>query len=93
MKTLRFFGIQIKVAFCIDRVKRMTFDIPDWADDCYVHNSDTKDAVIRYFKGGTPHFIDLPKCKKADCVSVSKLYNKDRTCYNTDRKIVVDVYL
>lgn len=89
MKTCRFFGLQIM--FSIDRVKRMTFSIPDWADDCWTYSID-KAHCIRYFKGGTAHYIDLPKCKKAVVVSVDKLYNKDRTGYNTNRKIVVDVY-
>lgn len=91
MKTYRFFGFRI--AFCIDRVKRMTFNIPDWADDCWTYSSDDKPYCVRYFKGGTAHYIDLPKCKKADVVSVDKLYNKGRTGYNTNRKIVVDVYI
>lgn len=93
MKTKRIFGLELSFHFSIERVKRMTFSIPDWADDCSVYNSDTSEAIIRYWKGSTKYFIKLPKCKRAKEISVSKLYNKDRTGYNTNRKIVVDVYL
>ncbi len=93
MKTYRIFGFNVKVAFCIDRVKRLTLDIPDWADDTWTHTNDDGTISVRYFKGSKPFYIDLPKCEKADVVSVSKLYNKDRTGYAKNRKIVVDAYV
>ena len=94
MKTYRIFGFNVKVTFYIDRVKRLTLDIPDWADDTWTHvDADDGTISVRYFKGCKPFYIDLPKCKKADVVSVSKLYNKDRTGYNTNRKIIVDAYI
>lgn len=90
MKTYRFCGLQI--TFRIDRVKRMTFDIPDWANDCWTYSGD-RPHCVRYWRGETAYYIDLPKCKGAKVVSVDRLYNKDRTGYNSNRKIVIDVYL
>lgn len=95
MKTYRFLGLELKIAFCLSRVKRLEIDIPSWADDCYVHKSDTPDAIVRYWKGGEVYFIELPKCKKAKEISCSGMYEiiDDKREYAKNRKIVVDIYL
>jgi len=94
MRIFRFFGIEIKTLFTLNRVKRLTFDIPCWADDCYVHNSDGSEAVIRYWRGGEAYYIKLPKCIRAKEISVSRMYCivDDNREYAQNRKIVVDVY-
>lgn len=95
MRTLKLFGLEINMSFSLNRVKRMVFDIPDWADDCYVHNCNTPKAVIRYWRGGEKYFIDLPKCIKAKEISVSRMYaiSNGVRDYTQNRKVAVDVYL
>jgi hypothetical protein len=94
MKTYKIFGIQIDLAFClkISRVKRINIDIPDWADDCHLNISDSK-PIIKYYKGTTPYFINIPKCKKAVQISRDKLYDRINGGYKQNRKIVIDLYL
>lgn len=95
MRTLKFFGLELNVSLKLNRVKRMEIDIPYWADDCYIHNSDTSKAIIIYWRGGQKYNIDLPKCIKAKEIIVSRKYtiaNGVRS-YTKNRKVVVDVYL
>lgn len=91
-RSFRFLGIQFRISFQVNRIKRMSFDIPDWADDCHIDMSDTPNAIIMYWKGSEKYFIELPKCIKADMVQLTPLYASDRTTYNSNRKIVVDLW-
>jgi hypothetical protein len=98
MKTYRILGIEINFSFSIRRVKRLTFDLPDWADDTCITTSDVNNNKIphkiKYYKGSTRYYIDLPKCIDAQEVSLTPMYgivNNDRVRM-TNRKIVVDIY-
>ena len=97
MKTIKFFGIQIDWSFAFWRVKRLTFDLPDWADDTCVTTSDVDgnqiQPTIKYYKGSTRYYIDLPKCKKANDVFITPMYDRKNNCRMSNRKIIVDVYL
>ena len=73
-------------------VERVVFNIPDWADDVGLYTDKEGIVKVRYFKGVTPYYIDLPKCKKVNLVSVTKKYNNDRTGYNKNRKVGIDCY-
>lgn len=71
MKTIRILGfskrtaIQIDWSFTFWRIKRLTFSIPDWADDTCVTTTDKDDnnipPIIKYYKGSTRYYIPLPK--------------------------------
>jgi len=97
MKTIKIGNIVMNIAFNVDifRRKRLTFDLPAWADDTCVTHLDTPDNVykIKYYKCSKRFYIDLPKCKRARLVSLTPLNSiKDGILqHNTDRKIVVDI--
>jgi hypothetical protein len=87
---MRLFNLQISFYFSIKRVKRISFDIPYWAKDVGVY----KNTCIRYFKGFTPYYIEIPRCKKAECIFVDKMYivENRKKLYNKNRQIVLDVF-
>lgn len=98
MKTFKILGFDVRLFFSVRRVKRLTFDLPDWADDTCITTTDVDDKPmphkIKYYKGSTRYYIDLPKCSDAVKVSLTPLYgivNGVRSRM-TDRKIVVDVF-
>ncbi len=98
MKTKRFLGLELKFQFSLKRVKRIYVPIPDWADDTHLTRFDYEERKLMpqkvcYWKQATPFYIEIPKCKEAVQVSVSNLYNKDRTAYEKNREIVIDLYL
>ena len=99
MKTFRIFGLDIRLFFSVRRVKRLTFDLPDWADDTCITTTglDCKPIPhkIKFYKGNVRHYIDLPKCKDASIVSLTPLYGivDGVRARNTNRKIVVDIFL
>jgi hypothetical protein len=79
------------------RKKRLTYNIPDWADDVCVSRWD-KNGIqvpwyIKYYKGSTRYTINIPSCKKVNTISLTPLYNKNRTGYSINRKIIIDIYL
>jgi len=101
MKTFRKFGIQIDFSLSIRRVKRMTFSIPDWADDAHLRQGrpmedgwGTPDGKTKicYFKGGKAFYIDVPDCKEAVEVFVTPMKNRATLAYNTNRVVIVDLY-
>lgn len=96
MKRIKFLGIEIEYFFSFSRVKRLTFDLPDWADDTCVSAinmfGDEIPPTIKYYKGSNVFYIDLPKCKTAKMVSLSPMYDKVNKCRMKNRKIVVDIY-
>ena len=107
MKTIRFLGIEIKCHFKINRVKRISVDIPDRAKDASVQsyilkgNNLLSDPIyldnprISYWnsKKVKMEYIDLPKCKRAEEISVSPLRDRVNGGYHKNRKIVIDLYL
>ena len=86
-------GYDISLRLLYSVKKRITVAIPDNADDTWLRRDRRGVLKIQYFKNGTPFYIDIPKCKDAHVVSVSKLYNKDRTGYAKNRKIVIDLIM
>lgn len=98
MKKIRFLGLQVDFHLSIRRVKRLQFDLPDWADDTCITTYDVDDKPIphkiKYYKGSTRFYIDLPKCKDAVKVFLTPLYSivDGKRVRSTDRKIIVDVY-
>ncbi len=99
MKTFRIFGLDITLLFSVKPVKRLIFDLPDWADDTCITNKDVNGASIphkiKYYRGSTSYYIDLPKCKDAKCVSITPMYFIDnhKKVDTKNRKIVVDLFL
>ena len=98
MKRFRILGFDVRFFFSLRRIKRLTFDLPDWADDTCITTLDTYynpiSHKIKYYKGGTPYYIDLPKCNDAEVVSLVPMVKKvsgERVAM-TNRKIVVDVF-
>ncbi len=95
MKTLKIFGFHIVYYFNLYNVKKLTFDLPDWADDTHVTNENpSNEWKIKYYKCSTTYYIDLPKCKKATVLSLTPLtdvVDGKRTAM-TNRKIVVEIY-
>jgi hypothetical protein len=99
MRTFKFWGIQIDFLFIIWRVKRLTFDLPDWADDITIifmnYHNELIQPRIKYHKGSKgfyeAKYIDLPKCKTAKQIYVTPKYDSDLN-QTTNRKIVVDIY-
>ena len=98
MKTFKILGFDVRLFFSVRRVKRLTFDLPDWADDTCITTTDVDGKPIphkiKYYKGSERYYIDLPKCSDAVKVSLTPLYgivNGVRSRM-TDRKIVVDVF-
>lgn len=95
MKTFRILGFDVRLFFSVRRVKRLTFDLPDWADDTCITTTDVDDThKIKYYKGSTRYYIDLPKCSDAVKVSLTPLTGivDGKRVAMTDRKIVVDVF-
>jgi hypothetical protein len=98
MKTFRILGFDVRVFFSVRRVKRLTFDLPDWADDTCITTTDLDDKPIphkiKYYKGSIRYYIDLPKCSdavKVNLVPLTGIVDGKRVAM-TDRKIVVDVF-
>ena len=98
MKTFRILGFDVRLFFSVRRVKRLTFDLPDWADDTCITTTDVDDKpiphTIKYYKGSTRYCIALPKCSDAVKVSLVPLTGivDGKRVAMTDRKIVVDVF-
>jgi hypothetical protein len=96
MKIFRIFGFEIKIHFSFEKYKRIEVSIPDWADDAHLRHIDSNDSddkyKVCYYKGSTPYYIDIPKHKKAIEISVTRLYNKERTDYEKNRKVIIDLY-
>jgi hypothetical protein len=100
MKVLRFFNLEIQFFFSIMRVKRIELDLSDNADDVGLRESDkSMQGFVCYFlnqTGTRPHFIDLPKHKRAQKVHVTEMYwmNPETKKYErrTGRKIIIDLY-
>lgn len=98
MKAFRILGFDVRLSFSVRRVKRLTFDLPDWADDVCVTTNDvdgnTIPHKIKYYKVATRYYIDLPKCKEVSVVSITPLSDivDGVRSKMTNRKIVVDVF-
>ena len=90
--TIPFFNWTFRWWIKLDRIKRVVVSIPDKADDAWAFRK-PDGLYVRYFINGVAKYIKLPKAKKAIVVSVSRLYNADRTGYNTDRSIIIDLYV
>lgn len=92
MKNFRLIGFDIRFFFSVRRVKRLVFDLPDWADDTMIDTEGAQPRIV-YYKGFTPFYIDLPG-REAVKVSLSPMYliNGNTRARNTNRKIVVDVF-
>lgn len=80
--------MQINFHLSIFKIKRVSISIPDWADDVHV----TYENKIKYYKGCDSFFIDLPKCRKSKEISITPHYDRHKNSYNTDRKVVVDLF-
>lgn len=113
MKALRlFYKWEIEYHLSIKKVKRIDIPIPDWGDDAHLRHGlhdggidqeswsrtpDGEDKVV-YYKGCTPIYVDIPKCKRSVEVSCSPLYDKEKIkagispAYSSNRKIVIDLY-
>lgn len=103
MKLYMTLGFEVKTSSSLRKVERLTFNLPCWADDTDII-SEIKEGntifKIRYWRGRDDFYIDLPKCNKACKVSLTPLYRDDyrddpqilRPVYNTNRKIIVDIY-
>ena len=97
-KTLNILGYKLNITFffSIYHVKKLTFNLPDWADDtCITYHDAIKGYRIKYYKGSTVFYIDLPKCKKADLVFLTPItgivYGK--RIQMTNRIITIDIYV
>jgi hypothetical protein len=102
MKTWQFWGIQIDFHLSIRRCRRLTYSIPDWADDTHLRQGRISDdgwgtpdglPKVVYFKGSKAFYIDIPKCKSCQQVYVSPLYDKKRLGFATNRVVIFDIYL
>ncbi len=96
MKTWQFWGIQIDFHLSIRRYRRLKYSIPDWADDAHLRISGaTPDGLpkITYFKGSTPFFIDIPKCKSCQQIYVTPMKDKKTFGYNRNRVVIFDIYI
>lgn len=99
MKSFTIFGFKIEFFFSIRRVKRLTFDLPDWADDTCISKIDndcnTISPRIKYYKGSKVFYIDLPKCKDAILVSLTPLNGivDGKRQQMTNRKITIDIFI
>lgn len=100
MKTFRLLGREIKWHFSIKSVKRIAVSIPEWANDAHLRqgNTDTDWSTpdgktkVCYYKGSKVYFIDIPECKRAEEVYVTPMYKKDKSGYNPNRVVIVDLY-
>jgi hypothetical protein len=98
MKTFRILGFDVRLFISVRSFKRLTFDLPDWADDTCITTRDADDKPmphkIKYYKGSTRYYIDLPKCSDAVKVSLVPLTGivDGKRVAMTNRKIVVDVF-
>jgi len=93
MKKIRFLNLHIKWSFSINRYKRLTFELPIWADDVYIIKVDNN-FKIKYYKGSEKFFIDLPKCNHAEEIYLTPRtykFNGDRL-YSTYREIIVEIF-
>lgn len=97
MNKINIFGFQIKLSFSIKRVKTLTFDLPQWADDVSItsfteYNGEVEYS-IRYFKASSLHIIPLPKCKKVNIIKLDSRYNiiNGKKTNNTNRKIKLEL--
>jgi hypothetical protein len=97
MKTFKIFGYQIRFFFSVRRIKRLTFNLPDWADDTHITTVDADDKSftykIKYYKGSTPFYIDLPKCNDAVMVYLTpySIIIDGKKVNMTNRKIIIDI--
>jgi hypothetical protein len=103
MKAFRFLNLHIDWHIAIFRIKRLTFNIPNWADDVCVTTTDVNNndisPKIKYYKCSTRFYIDLPKCKKANVIFLTPMYVINGGYFNgrrqrtMNRKIVVDIFI
>mgnify|MGYP000877060523 CR=1 FL=1 len=104
MKTFRFFGLQLDLLFRLRRVKRVIFDLPDWADDTHVRQGRISDdewgtpdgkTKVCYYKHSTAFYIDLPDAKYYQSVSITPMYcvKDGQRTRSTNRTITVDCYM
>jgi len=95
-------GWEISFHFSVEKVERIEISLPDRADDAHLRQgggvpggewdtSDGKTKVV-YYIGSKRYEIEIPKHKKARQILLTPAYNKERTGYNTNRKIVIDIY-
>jgi len=107
MRTIQIFNIVIMIQFMFDifRTKRLTFDLPDSADDVSVMLADVHPQAtnkhrylwrVRYFQGVTgakAQYIDLPKCRRANMISLTPMYviYDGTKTRTTNRNIIVQI--
>lgn len=93
MRKIRILNLQFKWFFSVNKFKKLTFQLPLWADDTHV-NKDDGNYRIKYYKGCKPFYIDLPKCKHVDEISITpRTYKKDGDrLLSTHREIVVEIF-
>lgn len=100
MKVARLFHRwELKFHFSIEKVKRIEISVPDWADDTHLNHggtgewgtSDGKEKVV-YYRGATKYEIPIPDCKRSVEVSCTPFKNPKTRDYNTNRKIIIDLY-
>lgn len=98
--TIKIFNLVIEIQFDIKmyRTKRLTYSLPENANEVSLICKSTSKWVVRYYLGGMEEkllvvYIDLPKCKAAKVVSITPMYMSEDGGYvvNTDRKIVIDI--
>ena len=102
----RAWNLELKFSFSIKRVRRIEVPVPDRADDTHLRHGlhdggvdqeswsatpDGEDKVV-YYIGNTPHFIDIPKCKRSVQISCTPMRKGHGREYNTNRKVVIDLY-
>lgn len=101
MKTIKFLGLQVDFLLSVKRVKRVVFDLPDWADDAHLRQGAIGDwgtpdgkTKVCYFKGSKAFYIDVPDCKKSKQVSLTPMRGivNGKLASLTGRRLVVDLY-
>ena len=84
--------MELTFHFKVERVKRVTYEIPSWADDTCVTNYGTPDGKykISYYHGCDNSYINLPDCKRAEEVYLTPMRNKQGRIRH--RIIVIDLF-
>ena len=90
MKTYIIFGLEIK--FSIRLVRRITYDLPDWADDVHLHQQNVIYSII-YYRSEREFKIPLIKCRSVEIIKITPKWIKIRSIMSTNRKIVLNLYL
>ena len=89
MKNLKFFGIEIEYSFSLRFTKRLTFNLPDWADDVCLTCFEVDETSIKFPSNTTEYPFSFKKGWKIKYYKGSTLYLIDLPKCKNAKKLFI----